>query len=503
MSPEAAALRTIIDNARDVRAEPPRPLMRELPPADPFPVDALGAVLAPVAHAIHDRIQAPVAICAQSVLATATLTVQGHANVELPTGHPKPLSSYFVTVAASGERKSAVDNEALWPVRKRETTLREGNGGERLDHENAKTAWEKAREAAVKTAKGDRVRIKQALDALGPAPLAPLEPVLTCAEPTYEGLVRLLAAGQPSIGVFSAEGGQFVGGHGMADDAKLRTAAGLSSLWDGDDIKRIRASDGITILPGRRVAMHLMVQPDVAAIWFSDRLLLDQGLMSRMLVTAPDAASGTRLWKAPKPESDGILKGYGKGLLKILERSLPLVGGTPNELAPRTISLSADARKLWIAFHDHIEPRLGSGRELDPIRGLANKLPEHAARIAAVLTLLGNIEAGEVGVDEMQASIELAQHYAAEAMRLFSAGRVSADLREAEHLRVWLLTTWSEPHISLPDIYQRGPTSIRDKARAHRAVTILADHGWLVGAPAREVDGVFRREVWRINQRVA
>ena len=266
-------------------------------------------MLAPVARAIHDRIQAPIAICAQSVLATATLAVQGHANIELPTGHAKPLSSYFVTVAASGERKSAVDHEALWPVCRRETVLRESYSGERLDYDNAKTAWEKARETGVKAAKGDRARIKQTLDALGPAPLKPLEPVLTFTQPTYEGLVRLLAMGQPSIGLFAAEGGQFVGGHGMADNAKLRTAAGLSSLWDGDAIKRIRASDGITVLPGRRVAMHLMVQPDIAAIWFSDRLLLDQGLMSRVLVTAPDAASGTRLWKTPQPESDGIVKG--------------------------------------------------------------------------------------------------------------------------------------------------------------------------------------------------
>ena len=87
-----------------------------------------------------------------------------------------------------------------------------------------------------------------------------------------EGLCKLLAVGLPSVGIFSAEGGQFVGGHGMADDAKLRTASGLSALWDGEPIKRIRAMDGCTVLPGRRVAMHLMVQPDVAVIWFGDRL---------------------------------------------------------------------------------------------------------------------------------------------------------------------------------------------------------------------------------------
>ena len=89
----------------------------------------------------------------------------------------------------------------------------------------------------------------------------------------------------------------------MSDDAKLRTAAGMSALWDGEPIKRVRATDGTVVLPGRRVAMHLMAQPDVAAIWLSDPLLIDQGLMSRVLVTAPEPASGRRLWHEPSPES--------------------------------------------------------------------------------------------------------------------------------------------------------------------------------------------------------
>ncbi len=47
------------------------------------------------------------AICAQSVQAAATLAVQGHADVELPTGHARPVSGFYVTVAATGDRKSA------------------------------------------------------------------------------------------------------------------------------------------------------------------------------------------------------------------------------------------------------------------------------------------------------------------------------------------------------------------------------------------------------------
>src|SRR6516164_7806904 len=105
--------------------EPPRPLMRELPPADPFPMESLGLLLGDAARAINDRVQAPMAICANSVLATATLAVQAHADVVLPIGEnrQKPISAYFVTIAETGERKTECDFQAIGPIRKHEKQL--------------------------------------------------------------------------------------------------------------------------------------------------------------------------------------------------------------------------------------------------------------------------------------------------------------------------------------------------------------------------------------------
>jgi Protein of unknown function (DUF3987) len=487
-----------VEASGETAPEPPRPLMRELPPADPFPVDALG-VLAPAAQAIQDRVRAPIAICGQSVLAVATLAVQGHANIELPMGHAKPLSAFFVSIGVTGERKSGVDHEALGPVRRREAALREAHGKEQLEYENEKQAWEAARKKAIAGGKGNRVAIAAALKALGPAPRPPLKPVLTCSEPTFEGLCKLLDVGQASLGVFAAEGGQFIGGHAMADDAKLRTAAGLSAVWDGDPIKRIRVLDGISVLPGRRVSMHLMAQPDVAAIWFGDPLLAEQGLLSRVLVTAPEGASGTRFWKESTPESDAAINCYGERLLEILERPLLFANGTRNELTPRTLPLSSQARSLWIHFHDHVEARLGVGGELEPVRGLANKLPEHAARIAAVLTLVEDIEAYEVAEMRMANGIALAEHFASEALRLFGASRVNPDLLLAQRLLNWLLLQWREPSVSLPDIYQRGLNAIGDQATARRLVTILEEHKRLVRIPGgATIGGQRRHDAWRI-----
>jgi uncharacterized protein DUF3987 len=160
--------------------------------------------------------------------------------------------------------------------------------------------------------------------------------------------------------------------------------------------------------------------------------------------------------------------------------------------------LSSEARRLWIAFHDHVESRLGAGGQLEPVRGLANKLPEHAARIAAVLTLVDKLDASEVGPAKIKAGIALAEHYAAEALRLFGASRVNPDLLMAQRLLNWL-KDWPEPVVSLPDLYQRSLNAIGDQRTSRKLVAILEEHGWLVKIPeGATVAGQRRREVWRI-----
>jgi hypothetical protein len=182
-----------------------------------------------------------------------------------------------------------------------------------------------------------------------------------------------------------------------------------------------------------------------------------------------------------------------------LEAPQPLRVGRVNELEPRLLPLSSCARGLWNKFADHIERAIVPNGELEPIRGLANKLPEHAARLAAVVTLVRDIDAGEIVAADIEAGIALAEHYAAEALRLFGSSRVNGDLRLAQRLLDWLLGAWGEPAISLPDIYQRSLNAIGDKATAAKMVAILEDHGWLVRlAQGAIVAGQRRRDAWRI-----
>lgn len=482
------------------RAEAPRPLTRELSPAEPFPIDALGPLLGDAARAIIDRVQCPDAIAANAVLAAASLAVQAHADIELPSLHRRrPLSLFLVTVAGTGERKSAADHEAGAPFRKREEELREIHAEEMKTYRHAKRAYDEALRRAEKT-KGDRAAIEAAIKAIGEEPPHPLHPILTCDSPTLEGLHKLYANGHPALGLFSDEGASFIAGHAMADEARLRTVAGLSALWDGSPIRRVRSVDGASVLPGRRLALHLMAQPDAAAGMLSDPALADQGFLSRILVSAPASTAGKRFHRTEGRDTAGALQRYSRAVSAALCEPPIMLPGARNALDPRVIQFEPGAARRWLEFADHVEGLLAPGKALEPVRGFANKLAEHAARIAGVLALIEDLKASTVSAEHLERAIALADYYATEALRLFEASACAPELAQAARLQEWLNTSWRESFIGLRAIYRFGPNSIRDAKSAKKAVTILADHGWLVlheGAPPR-VDGQPVREAWRI-----
>jgi hypothetical protein len=503
-----AAMKDRLDSAEVIEFEPPRPLRRGLREGEPYPLAALGDVVAAAVQGTHALIRAPLEICAQSALSHAALAVQAHANVVLPTGQARPLSLFLLSVAGTGDRKSSADRELGWALERYERNLADVLTATKADYLNQKEAFDASR-AAAKSRSGKEVcrsAIADALSSLGEAPAAPLEAVVSFPEPTLEGLHKYLAIGQPSMGLFSDEGGMFVGGVGMSKENALKTAAGFSHLWDGAPVKRLRSLDGATVLFGRRVSLHLMLQPKAAAQWLADETLRDQGLFSRLLVAAPVSLAGTRLYKEPGPEARASIDRFGSLVLRAFERPYPLVDGKVGELEPRPLPMTTEARAMWRDFADSIEGELGVSGKLRPVTGLANKIPEHAARIAAVLALFDNLDVPELDKFALSRGIKLATWYLGEALRLAEVGHVSDEVRLGEALLTWLQESWPLKTddggrlVSPPDVYSSGPHSIREKAVAQKALGVLSDHGWLVKLEgAHRVNGVMRREVYAMR----
>jgi len=351
-------------------------------------------------------------------------------------------------------------------------------------------------------ASGDHDKARQAqvdLNDLPAAPEAPLSPNRTATEPTFEGLVKLFEIGHPSLGLFTDEGGSFMGGHAMNSDNRLKTCAGLSNFWDGTPINRTRAGDGASTLRGRRLASHMMVQPVAARPLLADPVASGQGFLARFLICEPESTIGHRTWREYRPESDTATAVFSAKLRTLLETGLPLREGTQNELEPHSLGLSSEAQKLLFEYYDQTELAQLPDGEFAHIRPYASKSAEQAARIAGVLTLWENKDAKVVNPEAMANGIALARYYLSEAHRLADAALISVKIEQAELLRMWLMHTWFEPEVLLSNVMQKGPNSLRESPTAKAAIAILVEHGWLVPLPVGvKVRGKHRKSAYQV-----
>ena len=270
----------------------------------------------------------------------------------------------------------------------------------------------------------------------------------------------------------------FVGGHSLSRENRLRTAASYSEIWDGQPIKRIRSLDGVSFLYGRRLSVHLMVQHEAAAKFLADPTLRDQGLLSRVLVVAPESIAGTRLYRDTASADAAAICAYGARILSILEAPWPLAEGSRNEREPRVLTITGDAAALWRAFYDHIERQCGPGKDLRPVQDFAAKIAEHAARIAGVLTIVEDFRATAIGVEAMRSALTLADWYMNEAVRLQQAARTDPKLLAAQQMLDWLRERGKDV-IAFREIVQYGPSPLRTKDAAGAALAVLTDHGWI------------------------
>jgi hypothetical protein len=456
----------------------PVPLVRPVEPAAPYPIDALGPILAPAARAIMEYVQVPDALAAHSVLGFAALAAQCHANVQT-LGGTRPLSLFLLSIADSGERKTSADALAGTAVHEYRKLMATSYQTAVRQHEAAHEAH-KMRIRDAKDGADSPADLERTLMEIREEP-PPRKPWFIVSEPTAEGLVISLRDGQLSQALATDEGGQFLGGHAMSEESELRTITLLSRLWDGSPIDRVRATDNEhTTLFGRRLSVHLMAQPEVASRMLGRPLYKRQGMLARFLICSPTSRIGTRMHdgSADEPRDDPRLLKYWHALRELFEKQ-PLENHEVGGLDPPCLALSPDARVLLVSSYNQIETAQRDDGELITIREFSSKAAEHACRIAGVLTLLEKPDAASVSADTMASAMELVQAYLREHVRLAGAAGISVEVSNAVKLSEWLKRT-KRLVVTPREVMRLGPYAIREAPAAKAALRMLQENGWLI-----------------------
>ena len=477
--------------------EAPEPLLRQRDLGLALPEDHLGA-LREATEAIAFLTDAPIEIAFQSVLAMASLATQTIRDVETLAGSA-PLSLFLLTIASSGERKSSCDKLASKPIQDWEEAQAPAYEDARRAYEFELSIYENMKRQALKAQTGEGCVVENA------APQSPVPPVVPrklLPDITFEGVLRHFEDGDPSIGIFADEGGQFFGGHGMGKDNQLKTAAGLSKLWDAAPLNRTRAGSPQITYRRRRGALHLMIQPGIAESVLRNDVLRDQGLLSRMLIAWPQSRIGKRLivisddYLEKKRLAENKLTKYHNQLASLLRRSKD-TGANHLELEPRVLPLDPDAKALLIRFANKVEAQQLPNQSLSHITGFASKAAEQAVRIAGVLAVFSDPDAESVSIRDVACGIKLASWYIAEAQRLLDAGPVDRSLELAQELLNWLKARYPVEPFDKRTIVRFGPTATRDTKTVKRLLCILAEHRHICELPVGTViNGHETREAW-------
>lgn len=452
----------------------PLPLLPELEKSAPYPLSALGDLIGDAAKGIVEAVQVPDALAAQSVLSAAAMAAQAHGNVQR-AGQQIPLSLFALTVAESGDRKSAADRLALQAHQQHQRELLEQYKADAKQYRDQRDAYQKARANILDKAKGDPESVADDLGNLL-EPEAPPSPFILSEEPTLEGLQKSLLRGHPSQGLFSDEGGQFFGGHATKPENALKSVAGLSKLWDGAPISRTRASEGESSARfGCRLSVHLMIQPIVATEVLSNPLMQGQGFLARFLIAWPESLAGTRFYRDADPSRDPRLGRYWQRMACLLAQEP--IKDERGELAPPILVLETAALDLWIAEYDAIERQLGQGGGMQEIKPTAAKGAENLLRIAGIFAVVEGRE--RIGADLIDRAAVLVRWYLGEALRLTNPSKVDPQLLQAQRLLDWLLTNhWYS--FDARTLQREGPPFIRKSAKQRDSIlAVLVEHRWL------------------------
>ena len=455
----------------------PLPLARELPPASSYPVDALGSIGAAVVQAMYTVVQAPPALIGQSILAAMNQVAQPYANVCID-GRVSPLSEYFLTLGESGERKSAADGWALAGVRAHQKQRMQSYEQDRTTHEKEMEIYETTTKRILSDKKLSPEDRQAQLIALEKS-CAPVMPLLIVSEPSTEAIQRQLIIGLPSIDLINDEGGQFLGGFAMSPEKRLGTLTTLSRLWDRGEFDRVRVGDGSGSYYGRRLSLHLMVQPAVATSLLADPLAREQGFLARCLTSFPQSTAGMRSYVEADLSQDMAYQAYAQRVQALLTNPWPLK--SEHELEPPLLFLSPQAKRDWIAIYNDLEAQLGQDGCYVGVRALASKAPEHIARLAGTFAVFEGVS--QIQADHIARALHLMLHYLDEALRLWGAGQVKPELRLAQELLSWLREKLGPNRaISLTEIYRNGPAAIRSANAARQVMRVLMEHGWVTPA---------------------
>lgn len=432
---------------------------------EPFPVDALPAVLRDFVEAAAKAASCDNAHVALPALAAAAAAIGTSRQLKLKGSWPVLPTIWTATIGDSGSKKSVGSALALGPIEAIENRNERRYQRECSDHDREIASWERH----VADWKKNKCR--------GPQPEKPQSPVskrVMVDNTTIEALAPLLKANPRGLLLAKDE---LKGWLGSFDRYTSSASAG------SDESHWLSMYNGRPMVIDRKTGKHPTIHVPRAAVSITGNI--PPGILKRSLNKEKrESGLAARFLMACPPKrrvqwnEETIPREVNEAYRRLFEELYKLqpLAFTDGELQPMDVEMSAEAKAQYIAFYN-----ANNDEQMDLVGDLAavwSKIEETAARLALVSHMVRYC-AGEQGVDSrvldetsMASGIRLAQWFKTEAMRVY-AMLAETDGEEANRrLAEWVDRNGG--YTTAREVQQKCRW-LKESGRAEKALQALVD----------------------------
>ncbi|WFS13803.1 YfjI family protein [Rhodococcus aetherivorans] len=430
------------------------------------------------------------AMAGNVALGAIAACVGGFVRVQVRAGYSEPTNLWTLTMAKPAERKSAVVEAMIRPLREAETDLAAEVSAEVSRKSTEKQIAEQIAEKAQRDAVNGKGSIDDAIAAREKADMVqvPVLPRIIADDVTPEAAVTLLAEQEGRIALISTEGNLFVTFAGRYNNNTDNS--GFLKAHAGDDIRVDRQGRPSQHVKAPALSMVQMVQPGVFATANANKSFHHSGLLARFMYAWPESKVGRRNVDPGDPEPHTI-SSYSAEIRALAHRYRGA-----SAVGERVLTLSSEAYRIHIAHDQEVERELGPGGEFAHISGWAGKLKGAAVRIAGLLHEYENATSTVIDAETMRAGVELARFYAAHALRVFDEVSPSGDQRSDAQRLLEVVRHRLNPDESFTrrNVMQWSKQSWADSSEAvQELLDLLTDYGWVYRLPDEHREGAGRR----------
>jgi replicative DNA helicase len=486
------------DQRDDLQDGDPLPLTAavELPP---FPVNSFPRHIAKMVCAVSEATQTDPAMAGTSAISALSACTGGLAEIEIRPGWREPLCTYSVTIAAPGERKSAVQLVMSRPILDVEARLAGDDEPDRLEaltrKQIASKAAERLRNIAAQPPKKDddestydrQAAMADAIKADAFADEIEVPPItrILADDVTPEAAASLLAEQGGRIAILSSEGGIF-------DILAGRYSRSIPNLdlflkaHSGDPVRVDRKGRAPEYIRRPALTLGLMVQPVVLTAIAANREFRGRGLLARFNYAFPVSRVGHRKIAPARVDPD-VEENYEAALTELAE------GMAEWQSDPAVLTLTPAAQKAIQEIEAAVEPTLAGEGELAALADWGAKHVGAIARFAGIVHLAEHgADAGPRHAVEAQtilAAYRIGKYFKACAINAFIQMRTDPVTADALYLleRIRYL---GEDEVSERDLHTASSRArFHTKADLMPAVDRLVDHGYLIPMPPPKPTG--------------